>query len=241
MTAKNGKNDPEQAPEALDPVEMKENVRNYLKFLKKAGFLYLVPSGEADRSSAHSRAECLEALRVECIQCVRCRLSQGRTHVVFGEGNPDADVMFVGEAPGAQEDKDARPFVGRAGKLLNSMMEEVGLRREDVFIANIIKCRPPDNRDPEPDEIETCEPYLVGQIDLIQPKVIVTLGRFAAHTLTQVSTPITRMRGQFFLYNNVKLMPTLHPAAVLRRMTYRADVVSDLRRAAEAVYGDGDG
>ena len=225
-------------PPRPDPAHIKEDIRNYLKFLKKAGFLYLVPNADAPHSSAHSRFECLEALRLECAKCVKCRLSQGRTHVVFGEGNPDADIMFVGEAPGADEDRQGRPFVGRSGKLLNSMMEEVGLRREDVFIANIIKCRPPDNRDPQPDEIQCCEPYLMGQIDLIEPKVIITLGRFAAHCLTRTSTPITRMRGQFFLYHNVKLMPTLHPAAVLRNMNYHADVVSDLRRAFEAAHGE---
>lgn len=226
----------DQKPE---PRQIKEDVRNYLNFLKKAGFLYLVPSGDSPRFSAHSRAECLEALRLETAQCVKCKLSgMGRTRVVFGEGNPNADIMFVGEAPGAEEDRLGRPFVGRSGKLLDSMMTEVGLRREDVFIANIIKCRPPKNRDPEPDEIACCEPYLMGQIDLIEPKVIVTLGRFAAHCLTRTTTPITQMRGQFFLYHDVKLMPTLHPAAVLRNMNYHADVVGDLRRAVEAAAGE---
>ena len=155
--------------------------------------------------------------------------------MVFGEGNPDADVMFVGEAPGAEEDRLNRPFVGRSNKLLDSMMAEVGLRREDVFIGNVIKCRPPGNRDPEPIEIQTCEPYLLGQIDLIQPRVIVTLGRFAAHCLTGEKTGIMRMRGQFHQYHNVKLMPTLHPAAVLRNMGHHATVVGDLLRAVESV------
>ncbi len=226
-----------------DPARFKEDVRNYLKFLKNAGFLYLTPEareGEAAwdaEASPHARAEQLETLRAEVIQCCRCPLAtQGRTHVVFGEGNPNADILFVGEGPGAEEDIQGRPFVGRSGQLLTQIIQDVGLQREQVFIANIIKCRPPGNRDPLPNEIETCEPYLRAQIELIQPQVIVTLGRFATHTLTGEKTSITRMRGQFYQYQNVKLMPTLHPAAVLRNMNYLPDVVADIRRAVAAVH-----
>jgi DNA polymerase len=224
------------------PAQVKSDVRNYLNFLREAGFLYLVPGGgaAAPSPSAHSRADRLEALRQETVRCTKCKLAGGRTHVVFGEGNPNADVMFVGEAPGRDEDLQGRPFVGRAGQLLDALIAEVGLRRGDVFIGNVIKCRPPGNRDPELDEIQTCEPYLLTQIALIQPRVIVALGRFAAHTLSGTTTPITRMRGKFHLYHDVKLMPTFHPAAVLRNPNYRADIVADFRRAV-AVIGESAG
>jgi uracil-DNA glycosylase family 4 len=215
--------------------DAKEEVRNYLRFLRDAGFLYLVPSerGEKAAASARERTRKLEELRLLTIKCMRCKLAKGRHHVVFGEGNPDADLVFVGEAPGAEEDAQGRPFVGRAGKLLDQMMSEAGLKREDVFICNVIKCRPPGNRDPEADEIAECEPYLIAQIELIQPKVIVTLGRFAAHTLLKVETPIGKLRGHVHLYHGIKLIPTIHPAAVLRNINYRADVEKDLRRAVE--------
>jgi uracil-DNA glycosylase family 4 len=213
----------------------RSEVRNYLRFLQRAGFLYLVPAESGESVSSNSRLKQLEALRVQTMKCEKCKLSRGRTHVVFGEGNPDADLMFVGEAPGRDEDLQGRPFIGRAGQLLDKMIVEAGMRREDVFIANIIKCRPPDNRDPEPEEIAQCEPYLLEQIDHIRPRVIVALGRFAAHALTRTDTPITRMRGQLYLYHDVKLMPTLHPAAILRNMNYYADALGDIKRAAALI------
>ncbi len=213
----------------------REDLRRYLQFLKRAGFLYLVPSEkqQQDQASRQARAQQLNVLHQRAIQCTLCRLAKERKHVVFGEGNPDADLMFVGEAPGADEDQQARPFVGRSGRLLDEMMQEVGLRREDVFICNILKCRPPENRDPEPEEITSCEPYLRAQIDLIQPSVIVALGRYAAQCLSGDKTGITKMRGTFQLYHEVKMMPTFHPAAVLRNMNQRTLVVDDLRRAVE--------
>lgn len=207
----------------------------YLRFLKEAGFEYLEKPPHGVGPSGHARVEQLEALRLKTSTCTLCQLAGGRQHVVFGEGNPNADLLFVGEAPGAQEDAQGRPFVGRAGQLLDKMMTEVGLERADVFIANVIKCRPPNNRDPEQQEMDTCEPYLRAQIDLIQPKVIVALGRFAAHRLTGETTPIGRMRGHFYSYHDVKLMPTMHPAAVLRNPNRREDVVADLRRAVECI------
>jgi DNA polymerase len=220
--------------EAPSPQEVKKQIRTYLEFLRRVGFLYLVPDSNQPRVSAHHRAECLEKLKVEAVKCTKCPLCETRTHVVFGAGNKNADLLFVGEAPGKDEDEQGLPFVGRSGKLLGQMLKEVGIERSNVYIGNVIKCRPPDNRDPKPEEIETCEPYLLGQIDFIQPKVIVTLGRFAAQTLTGQAIGITRMRGSFYDYHGVKLMPTLHPAAVLRNMNYHSDVLSDLRKAAEA-------
>ena len=162
-------------------------------------------------------AEALGALRAEIGDCQRCKLAPHRTNLVFGVGNPAARLAFVGEAPGADEDVKGEPFVGRAGQLLTEIITKgMGLRREDVYIANVIKCRPPDNRNPEPDEVASCEPFLVRQLGLIGPQVIVALGKFAAQTLLRTKTPITKLRGQWGDYRGIKVMPTFHPAYLLR-------------------------
>lgn len=159
----------------------------------------------------------LEELSAFIGDCQRCKLAPLRTHLVFGIGNPEADLMFVGEAPGADEDARGEPFVGRAGQLLTDIIERgMGLRRADVYICNVIKCRPPDNRNPEPDEVATCEPFLMRQIDLVQPRAIVALGTFAVQALLKVKTPISRLRGNWHEVRGVKLMPTFHPAYLLR-------------------------
>ena len=159
----------------------------------------------------------LEAVRAELGECTRCKLANGRTHIVFGEGNPEAELVFVGEGPGSEEDQQGRPFVGAAGQLLTDIIVKgMKLRREDVYICNIVKCRPPGNRNPEPDEIEACEPFLKAQLSVLKPKVIVTLGKFAAQTLLRETTPITRLRGQWRTYQQIPLMPTFHPAYLLR-------------------------
>ncbi len=157
-----------------------------------------------------------ELLAQEAAGCVKCPLSEGRTNVVFGAGSPQADVMFIGEAPGFHEDQQGLPFVGRSGNLLTKLCGEIGIEREDVYIANILKCRPPENRDPLPSEIETCTPYLDRQIDLIQPIVVVTLGNFATKYLLQTTAGITTIRGRRFRWRDATLIPTLHPAAALR-------------------------
>ncbi len=161
-------------------------------------------------------AEDLERLRDLISGCYMCGLSAGRTHTVPGEGNPRAALMFIGEAPGYHEDVQGRPFVGRAGELLTKMIEAMGLRREDVYIANIVKCRPPGNRDPLPEEMLACEPYLKRQIELIRPKIICALGRIAIQGLLRETTPISQLRGQWRTYQNIPLMPTFHPAYLLR-------------------------
>jgi DNA polymerase len=162
--------------------------------------------------------------------CTRCKLhGLGRTRVVFGVGNPDADLMFVGEAPGADEDEQGVPFVGRAGQLLTKIIEAIGLTRDAVYIANVIKCRPPQNRNPEPDEVATCEPYLFRQIDLIRPRVIVALGKFGAQTLLGTLDPISRLRGRVFDYRGAKLIPTFHPAYLLRNPASKRDVWEDMK------------
>ncbi len=149
--------------------------------------------------------------------CTDCRLSETRTNVVFGVGRPDADVMMVGEAPGRNEDLEGEPFVGAAGHLLNRLLAEVGMRREEVYIANVLKCRPPGNRDPRPDEIESCKGYLRGQLDLVDPKVVMTLGNFATQLLLRTNTGISRVRGRSYRWWRDKvLIPTFHPAAALR-------------------------
>jgi len=159
----------------------------------------------------------LEELSAFIGDCQRCKLAPLRTHLVFGVGNPQADLMFVGEAPGADEDARGEPFVGRAGQLLTDIIERgMGLSRADVYICNVIKCRPPDNRNPEPDEVAACEPFLMRQIDLVRPRAIVALGTFAVQALLKVKTPISRLRGNWQEVRGVKLMPTFHPAYLLR-------------------------
>ncbi|MFQ5953013.1 MAG: uracil-DNA glycosylase [Candidatus Omnitrophota bacterium] len=167
------------------------------------------------------------------LECHRCPLAHTRTNVVFGEGNPKADLMFIGEAPGGEEDRQGRPFVGRAGQLLTKIIESIGLKREDVYIANILKCRPPGNRNPLPTEIATCSPYLERQIELIKPKVICALGKFAAQTLLNTETPISRLRGKFYDYHGTKLMPTYHPAYLLRNPGGKKDVWEDMKQVAK--------
>ncbi len=177
-----------------------------------------------------SPAEALSAIRADIGDCTRCKLhTLGRTQVVFGVGNPDADLMFVGEAPGGDEDVQGIPFVGRAGQLLTKIIEAIGLTRDDVYIANVIKCRPPQNRNPEPDEVETCEPFLFRQIDVIKPKVIVALGKFAAQTLLRTDAPISRLRGRVFDYRGAKLIPTFHPAYLLRNPSSKREVWEDMK------------
>jgi len=178
-----------------------------------------------------SEREALAAIRDDLGPCTRCKLhTLGRKQIVFGVGNPNADLMFVGEAPGADEDIQGEPFVGRAGQLLTKIIEAIGMKREDVYIANVIKCRPPGNRNPEPDEVEQCEPFLFRQIDSIKPKVIVALGKFAAQSLLRTSDPITRLRGREFKYRDAILMPTYHPAYLLRTPSAKRDVWEDMKR-----------
>src|SRR5688572_24198615 len=178
-----------------------------------------------------SQREALAAIREDLGPCTRCKLhTLGRRQIVFGVGNPNADLMFVGEAPGADEDVQGEPFVGRAGQLLTKIIEAIGMKREDVYIANVIKCRPPGNRNPEPDEVEQCEPFLFRQIDTIKPKVIVALGKFAAQSLLRTTDPITRMRGREYKYRDAILMPTYHPAYLLRTPSAKREVWEDMKR-----------
>jgi DNA polymerase len=169
-----------------------------------------------------------DALATAVSGCTKCRLHATRTQTVFGVGNRRAQWMFVGEAPGADEDRQGEPFVGRAGQLLNAMLFAAGLKREEVYIANVLKCRPPGNRDPQPDEVEHCEPYLIRQIELIQPRLIVALGRHAAHSLLKTEQPLARLRGQKLSYHGIPLIVTYHPAYLLRNLVDKRKAWEDL-------------
>jgi uracil-DNA glycosylase len=169
-------------------------------------------------------------IRGDIGDCTRCKLHKGRHKIVFGDGSAKAELVFIGEGPGADEDAQGLPFVGRAGKLLTQMIEAMGLERKDVYISNVVKCRPPENRVPEPDEVETCSPFLVRQIDVIKPKVIVCLGAVAAKTLLQTNRGITELRGQWFEWRGHKLMATYHPAYLLRNPNAKREVWKDLQK-----------
>ena len=181
----------------------------------------------------------LEEIRSEIGDCQRCKLCKGRKNIVFGEGNPRAALMFVGEAPGADEDLQARPFVGRAGQLLTKMISAMGFSREEIFIANIIKCRPPENRNPQPDEIAACQPFLLKQIDAIRPKIICALGTFSAQTLLSTQRKISDLRGKFHDFHGVKVLPTFHPAYLLRKPNEKKRVWEDLQKIMEELKKDG--
>ncbi len=176
--------------------------------------------------------EALAALRAEIgPACTRCKLhTLGRRQVVFGVGNPQARLMFVGEAPGEDEDKQGEPFVGRAGQLLTKIIEAIGMTREQVYIANVIKCRPPGNRNPEPDEVATCEPFLFSQLAIIQPRIVVALGKFASQSLLGTTEPITKLRGRVFEWRGALLLPTFHPAYLLRNPPAKREVWEDMKK-----------
>jgi DNA polymerase len=199
---------------------------------RQASLLELRTSGAPEQPPADPQARLAE-IRAEIGDCTRCRLHEGRTKLVFGVGNPRARLMFIGEGPGQDEDLQGEPFVGRAGKKLDEMIAAIGLRREEVYIANVVKCRPPGNREPERDEIETCSPFLMAQIDAIRPRVIVSLGGPATKTLLNTRLGITQLRGTWHSYLGVPVMPTFHPAFVLRNYTAetRRKVWEDLKAA----------
>lgn len=192
------------------------------KVVAESGALFLSPGVR--------RADTVETLRSEIGDCQLCKLWPGRTHLVFGVGNPRAKLMFVGEGPGRDEDLQGEPFVGRAGQLLTEIITKgMKLRREDVYIANVIKCRPPENRNPGPDEIAACQPFLRRQIEIIGPKILVALGTIAAQTLLGLRVPISRLRGHWYDYHGIKLMPTLHPAYLLRNPNDKKLVWADIK------------
>ena len=207
-----------------------DSLRDQLRFFRDLGVTDLFlegPHGVAPMVPGSMPD--LPSLKTFLEGCPRCKLSKGRTHIVFGQGNPKADLMFVGEAPGRDEDEQGLAFVGRAGQLLTKIIEAIGKKREDVFICNVLKCRPPNNRNPEPDEVGSCMPFLQEQIRLISPKVIVTLGTFAAQALLETDEPIGRLRGRWRSSKGVRVMPTFHPAFLLRSPDRKKDVWEDMK------------
>jgi uracil-DNA glycosylase len=217
------------------------SLRDELVFLRDIGFthldlaggLRLAAGGEVEPLPAASRQlpadDDWTNLRNIALACTKCGLAKTRTQVVYGVGNPKADLMFIGEAPGRDEDLKGEPFVGRAGQLLTDIIKAMKLTRDDVYIANVIKCRPPENRNPEPDELDACRPFIQRQIELSQPKVIVTLGKFALQSLTGRAYAISAARGQWTEYNGIKVMPTYHPAYLLRTPSAKKDVWQDMK------------
>jgi len=187
------------------------------------------PEPEADAAGPRPGAEGLKLVRDDLGDCQRCKLAPTRTKLVFGVGNPNADLLFVGEAPGADEDAQGEPFVGKAGQLLTKMIEAMGYRREDVYICNVLKCRPPGNRNPEPDEVAACEPFLKRQLGAIRPRMIVALGKFAVQCLLRDDSPISRLRCNFRTYEGIPLMPTFHPAYLLRDPSKKKLAWQDLK------------
>lgn len=201
----------------------------YFEYLKSIGIEYVEPAFYDPKAFTAKKETELEALSKEVAACSKCPLYKGRTRAVFGTGSPDADLMFVGEAPGAEEDRQGKPFVGRAGKLLTKMIQAMGFAREEVYIANVLKSRPPGNRDPLPNEVAACEPYLIRQIGIIKPAVICALGAHAAKTLLKTSEPIGRLRGRFHDYHGTPLMVIYHPAFLLRSPAYKKEAWKDLQ------------
>ena len=201
-------------------------VREYVEEQMQLGFTELLEPKQQSKFADFD----FEQLRGEAMGCTRCELHKGRKTVVFGTGSESADLMFIGEAPGADEDRQGEPFVGRAGQLLTKIIEAMGLTRDEVYIANVIKCRPPGNRNPTPFEVEACEPFLLRQIELIQPKVICALGSFAMQTLLRTNQKISKLRGQFHDYHEIKVMPTYHPAFLLRNPHAKREVWEDMQK-----------
>ena len=216
--------------------DINEELKNIVESLKAYAELERESGGSCfKRPWAGSKEKELEVLKREIAASKCCQLCRTRTNLVFGYGNPNAELMFVGEAPGHDEDLEGIPFVGRAGQLLTKIIESIGLKRSDVYICNILKCRPPDNRAPFPTEILACEPYLERQIDIIKPRIICALGKFAAQTLLKSQTTITQLRGKFYEYNGIKLMPTFHPAYLLRNPGDKRLVWEDMKKIKSAL------
>jgi uracil-DNA glycosylase len=210
-----------------------EDLARELELLREFGFTHLDISPNAEARFSAPDSDLLGDLRAIAIACEKCRLSKSRTQVVYGVGNPNADLMFIGEAPGRDEDEQGEPFVGRAGQLLTDIIKAMKLTRDDVYIANVIKCRPPENRNPEQDELDACRPYIRRQVEIIKPKVIVTLGRFALQSLTERGYAISSARGRWLEYNGVKVMPTYHPAYLLRTPSAKKEVWADMKKVLE--------
>jgi DNA polymerase len=213
--------------------EIIADIKTYFEYLKGMGIDPLFVSEGRSREAFQSQDLTLEKVQRELGDCRRCKLHRTRHTIVFGEGNEKATLMFIGEGPGYDEDVQGRPFVGKAGQLLTKIIQSIHLEREEVYIANIIKCRPPQNRNPEPDEIQSCYPFLLKQIQAIQPKIICALGTFAAQTLLHTNAKITALRGRAFDLGGIKVFPTYHPAFLLRNPERKREVWEDVKQISE--------
>jgi DNA polymerase len=218
--------------------EIADDLRGYFEYLKDLGFEGVPLSETSSKRFAEweeiSTVETLEMIQADLGECKRCKLHEGRRHIVFGAGNPKARLVLVGEGPGYEEDVQGVPFVGAAGQLLTKILGAIDLTRQDVYICNIIKCRPPRNRNPEPDEIAACFPFVERQIKAIRPRLICTLGTFAGQALLQTDKPISQLRGHFHTYGEAALFPTYHPAYLLRNPAKKRDVWEDMQKLRDA-------
>jgi DNA polymerase len=226
----------------MDPKvqEIIADLKSYLEYLKGMGIVSIPTSKSNPEKTPRSEIQTLEEVRKELGDCKRCKLHRTRRTIVFGEGNEKATLMLIGEGPGYDEDVQGRPFVGKAGQLLTKILQSINLPREEVYIANIIKCRPPQNRNPEPDEIESCHPFLMKQINVIQPKIICALGTFSAQTLLKTDVKISALRGKFYDLEGIKVIPTYHPAFLLRNPERKREVWEDMKKIVE-LMGLGNG
>lgn len=220
-------------PEPADPAAAALETSRHQTVPVQADTTAAAPAASPEPTAAAA----LESFRRQICECTRCRLGATRQHFVFGSGDPAAGILFIGEAPGAEEDRVGQPFVGKAGQLLTKIIEAMGLSRDQVYICNILKCRPPNNRDPQPDEIEQCEPYLKRQIEIVQPRVICTLGRIAAQALLRSREPMGRLRQQAHYYEGIPLVATYHPAALLRNPQWKRPTWEDIKRVRKLYDG----
>ena len=213
--------------------EIIADLRTYLEYLREMGMTSLPISEMNPFTPPLPQVLTLEETRKELGDCKRCKLHRTRRTIVFGEGDPETKLMLIGEGPGYDEDVQGRPFVGKAGQLLTKILQSIQVRREEVYITNIIKCRPPQNRNPEPDEIENCYPVLLKQIQVIQPKIICALGTFATQTLLNTDAKITALRGRYYDFSGIKVFPTYHPAYLLRNPDKKREVWVDMKEIAK--------
>jgi len=219
-------------------IEVINDLKSYLEYLQGMGIQSLPASGMEINNPSPSQMTTLDEVRKELGDCKRCKLHRTRKTIVFGEGNEKTKLMFIGEGPGYDEDVQGRPFVGKAGQLLTKILQSINLPREEVYITNIIKCRPPQNRNPEPDEIQSCNPFLMKQIDVIQPKIICALGAFASQTLLKTDAKITALRGKFYDFEGIQVIPTYHPAFLLRNPERKREVWEDMKKIVELLGSD---
>jgi len=220
--------------------------RSQFEYLTDLGFTeqkVTSPAGSdvQNAEAAIPGAETLDAVFNDLGDCQRCGLGASRAKLVYGVGNPNARLVLVGEAPGREEDLQGEPFVGEAGRLLDRILQAMGLHRDDVYLCNVLKCRPPNNRDPQPDEVATCEAFLVRQLAAIRPQVIIGLGRFAVHSLLKTNAPISKLRGEWQSYQGIPLMPTYHPAYLLSNPEAKRDVWDDMKQVLRRLQTDGEG